>query len=128
MDNEDRGSRRWTASSLEQGNPRPPRADQRADRSGLAERKAVGFSLSVEEFDLEGAILNAAPLPDQLVEPPIIRSSLPLAVNVASVGCANSLAVDKDAKPHRSGTLGRSHDEVDVTSMKAKGDTTVRLV
>src|SRR5438132_1894764 len=119
------GAEGWPA--LELGNPRPPRADQRADRSGLPERKAVCFSPSVEEFDLEGSILNAAPLADQLVEPLIIRSSLPLAVNVASVGCANSLAVDKDAKPHRSGTFWRSHDEVEVAGMKAKGDTTVRL-
>jgi hypothetical protein len=94
----------------------------------LAESEAVGFSPNVEEFDLEGSILNAAPLANQLVEPLIIRRSLPLAVNVASVGCANSLAVDKDAKPHRTGTFGRSHDDVDVTGMKAKGDTPVRLV
>src|SRR5438094_7179242 len=94
----------------------------------LTEREAVGFSPSVEEFDLEGSILNAAPLADQLVEPLIIRSSLPLAVNVASLGCASRIAVDKDPKPHRSGTFGRPHDEVDVTGMKAKGDTPVRLV
>ena len=45
----------------------------------LAESEAVGFSPSVEEFDLESAILNAAPLANQLVEALIIRSSLPLA-------------------------------------------------
>src|SRR6266699_707280 len=128
VDNEDRGRRRWTASSLEQGNPRPPRADQRADRSGLAERKTVGFSLSVEEFELEGSILNAAPLADQLVEALINRSALALTVDVGSMGCACGRAIDKDAKPHRSGTFGWSHDQVDVTGMKAKGDTPVRLV
>src|SRR5207244_8474916 len=120
------GAEGWPA--LELGNPRPPRADQRADRSGLPEREAVGFSPSVEEFDLEGSILNAAPLADQLVEPLIIRSSLPLAVNVASVGCASRLAVDKDPKLDRRGSFGRSHAEVAVTGMKANGDTAVRLV
>src|SRR2546427_5229701 len=94
----------------------------------LTEREAVGFDARIEEFDLEGSILNAAPLADQLVEPLIIRSSLPLGVNVASVGCACGLAINKDAKPHRSGTFGRSHHEVDVTGMKAKGDAPVRLV
>src|ERR1700682_3229089 len=79
----------------------------------LAERKAVGFSPSAEEFDLEGSILNAAPLADQLVEALIIRSALALTVDVGSMGCACGLAIDKDAKPHRSGTFGRSHHEVD---------------
>src|SRR2546425_6131996 len=94
----------------------------------LSEGEAVGLHAGVEEFDFEGSILNAAPLADQLVEPLIIRGSLALAVDVGSLGCANSLAVDKDAKPHGRGAFGRSHDEVDVTGMKAKGDTPVRLV
>src|SRR5438132_1644434 len=100
-------------------------SSESATRMDVARRS---FSRCVEEFDLEGSILNAAPLADQLVEPLIIRSSPPLAVNVASVGCASRLAVDKDPKLDRSGSFGRSHDEVDVTGMKAKGDTPVRLV
>src|SRR4029077_9691255 len=91
-------------------------------------RKAVGFSPSGDEFDLEGSILDTAPLADQLVEPLIIGRSLALAVDVASAGCANSLAVDKNAKARRSRTFGRPHDEVDVARVKAKGDTAVRLV
>src|SRR6202022_1292356 len=94
----------------------------------LTEREAVCLDARIEEFDLEGSILNAAPLADQLVEPLIIRSALALTIDVGSMGCACGLAIDKDAKPHRSGTFGRSHDQVDVTGMKAKGDTPVRLV
>src|SRR6202011_5818882 len=99
-----------------------------ACHENLTEREAVGLDARIEEFDLEGSILDAAPLADQLVEPLIISSALALAVDVGSVGCACGLAIDKDAKPHRSGTFGRSHDEVDVTGVKAKGDTPARLV
>ena len=95
---------------------------------GLAEREHEGLDARLGEGDLERPVGDRAALADQLVQPLLIDYALALLVDVEAVSLAGRLAVDEHMERDGASSRAWAHYEVDVASVKAEGDPSVRAV
>src|SRR4051812_33231607 len=106
-----------------------PAASMWLIRSPWRERSAEGegerLHARVDELDLERAIGDRVRLSDQLIQALLRRYAIPLSVDVEPMGGARRLAVEQHTESHRTGTTRRSHHEVQVSAVKAVGDSPV---
>lgn len=72
-----------------------------------------------EKLDPEGAVLNAAVLPDQLIKPVFFHDAVPVRAGVRSVVCAGSFAVYRNAEADGLAVLCRPEHEVRIVGVKA---------
>src|SRR5262245_47873220 len=93
-----------------------------------AEREGKGFNAGIEELDLEQSLGYGLRLPDQLIQPLFGNRTLALIVDVDAVGSAWRLAINEHAKPDRAARRRRSHDEMQITGVKAVRHAAVGLV
>ncbi len=96
--------------------------------NGLAEREHEGLDARVGKDDLERPVGDRSALADQLVEPLLSDRPVALLVDVEAVRLSGRLAVDEHAERHRAASRARAHDEVDVASVEAERDPSVRAV
>src|SRR5260370_17010825 len=101
---------------------RPPKG--RGDRMkslcrGSAERESESLHARIEKLDLELAISNVPRLPDQLIQPLVGHRTVALLVNVTSVSLARRQSIDEHAKAHGGSSRCRSHDQMQIASVKA---------
>jgi hypothetical protein len=73
-------------------------------RTSLPEREYIGFDPARAKGDLKGAVADRSVLPDQLVKPRLNKRSVPLVVDVESMGGSRRSAVEEHAERH--GRLG----------------------
>src|SRR6185503_12054066 len=96
--------------------------------SGLAEGEHVHAGAGLQEGDLERALLDAAGLTDELVEPRERDGPVPLLVEVRSGGRARCLSVEEHAEPDgRSRFSGLQH-EMEVAGPEAEYEPAAGLV
>src|SRR4051794_14759681 len=93
--------------------PRP------ADRTGrLAEGERERLDTRVEELDLELTVGDWRPLPDQLIQPLRGHAAGALIVDVGAMRSARRLPIDQHPETGRRDARSRSHDEMEITSVK----------
>src|SRR5580765_7476532 len=85
-----------------------------------SERKRERLNPRIEEFDLEGPVLDFTRLPDQLIEAVLGHGAVALSVGVHSVFVARSSAIEPNSEPHRLAAGCRAKDQVEIPGVEAE--------
>src|SRR6185437_10885739 len=97
-----------------------------ASMIALAEREGEGLHAGIEEFDLEGAVLDGSLLPDQLIQPMEGDGAHALGIGVGAVIGARGGAVNGDLEANGL-AIRRTQHQMKIAGVEAVNDGAVRL-
>ena len=73
----------------------------------------------IEKLNFKGSIGDRSALTNELIEPRFCNRSIPGRIHVASMSIASGPAVDQHAITYRGSRNSRSHDEMQISGVKA---------